>query len=124
MKRDMDLVRSILIQVEDAGAECESGCLEFMGHSQAEVYYHIELMQQKGLIDATVKRDWGGSIIYATITGLTWDGQDFLDSMRDDRVWSRSRKAIKETVGSTTFDVIKKVCVEVAASMVLKSVGI
>ena len=41
MKRDMDLVRSILLQVEAADDECESGQLDFMGHSQAEVYYHI-----------------------------------------------------------------------------------
>lgn len=124
MKRDMDLVRSILLQVEAADNECESGQLDFMGHSQAEVYYHIELMQQRGLIDATVKRDWSGSVIYASITGLTWDGQDFLDAMRDDRVWARSKKAVKDAVGSTTFDVIKKVCVEVATSMVLKSAGL
>ena len=124
MKRDMDLVRSILLQVEDADGGCESGQLEFMGRSQAEVYYHIELMQQRGLIDATLRRDWNGGVVYASISGLTWDGQDFLDSMRDDRVWARAKKAVKDSVGSTTFDVVKKVCSEVAASMVLRSAGL
>ena len=124
MKRDMDLVRSILLQVESADGSIEPGQLDFMGHSQAEVYYHIELMQQRGLVDASLNRDWSGSVIHASVDGLTWDGQDFLDAMRDDRVWARAKRAVKESVGSTTFDVFKKVCVEVAASMALKSAGL
>ena len=120
----MDLVRSILLQVEAADGELETGQLDFMGHSQAEVYYHIELMQQRGLIDATIRRDWSGSVICTSIAGLTWDGQDFLDAMRDDRVWARSKKAIRDAVGSTTFDVVKKVCAEVATSMALRSAGL
>lgn len=119
MKRDMDLVRSILLQVESHDGACESGQLNFLDHTQDEVYYHIELMQQRGLIDASIKRDWNGGVIFATINGLTWDGQDYLDSMRDDRVWSRAKKAIKESVGSTTFDVIKKVCIQVAVKLAL-----
>ena len=122
MRRDMDLVRSILLQVEAADGSRESGELDFMGHTVEEVYYHIELMQQRGLIDATIKREWGGSVVYASIGGLTWDGQDFLDAMRDDRVWSRAKKAIKESVGSTTFGVIKDVCVNVATKMALSAV--
>ena len=50
MKHDMDLVRSILLQVESADGARESDELDFMGHTAEEVYYHIELMQQRGLI--------------------------------------------------------------------------
>lgn len=124
MKRDMDLVRSVLMQVESAESALDAGQLDYMGHPQEEVYYHIELMQRRGLIDASVRRDWGGTVIDVTINGLTWDGQDFLDAMRDDRVWARAKRAVRESVGSTTFEVVKRICVEVAASMALRAAGL
>lgn len=120
----MDLIRSILIQVEAADDSRECGQLDFCGHSQSEVYYHIELMQQRGLIDATIHKDWAGEIISASISGLTWDGLDYLDAMRDDRVWSRAKKAIASTVGSTTFDVIKQACTMVATEMIKSGLGL
>lgn len=115
----MDLVRSILLQVEPADGALDAGQLDFGGHTQAEVYYHIELMQQRGLIDAAIRRDWNGTVISAAVSGLTWDGQDYLDSMRDDRVWARAKRAIGESVGSTTFEVVKRVCCEAAVRMAL-----
>lgn len=124
MKRDMELVRSILLQVEAADGSRSSGELDFMGHSQDEIYYHIELMQQRGLIDAVIKREWGGSVVYASIRGITWEGQDLLDSMRDDRVWSRAKRAISESIGSATFEVVKSVCSSIAAKMALEAAGL
>lgn len=122
MRRDMDLVRSILLQVEAATGPVESGELDYGGHSQQEVYYHIDLMANRGLIDADLRRDWSGRVISATVSALTWDGQDYLDAMRDDRVWSRAKAAIAKGVGSTTFGVIKAVCVEVATKLALAQV--
>lgn len=124
MMRDMDLVRSILLQVEHAEGARECGELDFMGHSQDEVYYHIDMMRAHGLIDATVKREWGGSIIHASVTSLTWEGHDLLDSMRDDRVWSRAKKALAESVGSTTFDVVKSLCSSIATKLAMDAAGL
>lgn len=59
MKRDMELVRSILLQVEKADGSRECGQLDFMEHSQDEVFYHIDTMRAHGLIEAVVKREWG-----------------------------------------------------------------
>lgn len=119
----MDLVRSILLQVEAATEETGAGELDYCGHSESEVYYHIELMQQRNLVDARIVRDMGGTVIRADVIGLTWDGQDFLDAMRDDRVWSRAKKAVAESVGSTTFDVIKQVCVSVAVKLAIAAIA-
>lgn len=124
MKRDMEPVRSILLQVEKADGSRECGQLDFMEHSQDEVFYHIDTMRAHGLIEAVVKREWGGSIVHASIAGLTWEGQDFLDAMRDDRVWSRAKKALADSVGSTTFDVVKSLCSSIATKLAMDAAGI
>ena len=120
----MDLVRHILLQVEAASESVGSGELDYLGHTQEEVYYHIDLMENRCLIDASIAREWGGRIVNASISGLTWDGQDLLDSMRDDRVWARAKKAVAASIGSTTFEVIKDLCTSIAADMAKRAAGL
>lgn len=122
MKRDMDMVRSILKKVEQAPGNL--GEADFLGECDPPVvYYHLELMIAHGLLDGSVRRDWSGDVIEVDISGLTWDGQDFLEAMRNDRVWVRAKKAVAEAVGSTTFDVVKQACSMVALQAVKSQLG-
>lgn len=117
----MDLVRFILSEVEGADGPVKASALVGDDRTFAEVVYHIELLQAHGLVDARVTRLKSATI--AEVDGLTWDGCDFLDSMRDDRVWDRAKRLIRETVGSTSLTVLRTVCAKVAESMVLGQLG-
>lgn len=119
MRRDMDLVRSILMQAELADGPLDAGMIERGEHSEQELYYHIELMAEHGLVEASVQRAWNNEVIAAAVDALTWDGQDYLDAMRDDRLWAKSKRAIERSVGTTTFEVIKAVCVKAATDMAI-----
>ena len=68
MKRDLDLVRSILMYVENADdMATERWPIE-------TVAYHVRLMAHHGLLDVSQDvRDMNGGI---TIAGITWDGQE------------------------------------------------
>lgn len=122
MKRDMDLVRAILLKVEDAEEPLD---LDELCEDEApsKVAYHAALMIERGLLDGDVKRQWDWGVACGEVRGLTWDGQDYLDAVRDERVWSKTRKAIRESVGSCTFDTIKAVCSSVAVKVALGAVG-
>lgn len=122
MKRDLDLVRSILLKVESAENEIELMELQDEVHTTSVVVYHLGLLEACRLIDAKFFRDMNGKVIDATVFGLTWDGQDYLDAMRDDRVWAKTKSAIRNSVGSTTFEVVKRVCVEVATKLALSAI--
>lgn len=119
MRRDMDLVRSILMQAELADGPLDAGMIERGEHSEQELYYHIELMTERGLIDSRVNRAWGGEVLAASVNALTWDGQDYLDAVRDDRLWAKAKKAIAKSVGTTTFEDVKAVCVKAATDMAI-----
>lgn len=118
MKRDMDLVRSILKQTELADKPLEFGMIAHDGYSDAELAYHVELMQARGLLDASITKAWSGDVVHGRIEALTWDGLDYLDAVRSDRVWEKAKDAISKTVGSTTFGVIKTVCCKVAIDLI------
>lgn len=121
MRRDMDTVRSIMLAVEEADRPVRAQEVVPEGCTFAETVYHIELMAAHGLLDARVTRAKGS--VVAEVQGLTWDGYDFLDAMRDDRVWERAKRAIRESVGSTTMGVVKAACVKVAEAMVMSHIG-
>lgn len=124
MRRDMDLVRSILIQVEAADGPLDMGDMDPCGHTEEEVAYHIELMAQRGLVSATVRRAYGGAVMLCRVDALTWDGRDMLDAVRSERVWARARRAIADSVGTATFDVVKGVCSAIAQRMALDAAGL
>ena len=83
MKRDMDLVRKILFHIE--ASEDGNINLDIPKHSQDVIYRHVELMKDKGLVDATIVPSSDGpeyEILDCEVRRLTWEGHDFLDAAR------------------------------------------
>jgi len=89
------------------------------GWDHEMVARHVGLMIDAGLLDGELTRFSGGGFD-AYVRELTWDGYDFLDSVRDDEVWQNTRKSIAGAVGSASFEVIKAV----ATAFVMKAVGL
>lgn len=124
MRRDLDLVRSILIYVEKAEDEVDAEDLVTDSWPFETVAYHIRLMAHHGLVDLSDDtRDMNGETLSLTVSGLTWDGQDYLDAIRDPKVWAKVKKTVKEAIGSTTFEVVRQTGALVAMSMVKASLG-
>lgn len=121
MKRDLELVREILLRVEDADRPISSDEIVVGRFTDEEIRYHLALMMERNLIDGTFAQDDSRTISKAVVLGLTWDGCDYLDAIRDMRVWSRVKKAIRESVGSTTFEVVKAVAVKAAEMSALSA---
>jgi hypothetical protein len=97
MKRDMELVRLLLLRTE-GGEEIES----LNKYDQATRAYHAAIMKEAGLIDATILDDVNGLPYGAIILRLTWDGHEFLDSIRDNTLWKKaSEKFFKPGVAFT-----------------------
>ena len=114
MKRDMDLVRAILLKTEDAQEESyDSAALVSETWDQAMITYHVEIMAEAGLLVANVSHYIGGGS-HAFITRLTWNGHEFLDAVRDDSTWNKTKSRIGEAVGSASLEVVKAVAVAVA----------
>ena len=114
MKRDMDLVRKILIAIER-----EDGNLNFdaLGHEREQVYLHIELMKEHGLVDAMIDRDDDGpkhEILMCNVECLTWDGHDFLDKIRNESIWEQAKRKCLNETGGLSFELLKGCLIYVA----------
>ena len=105
MKRDMELVRKILLAVEESEHGSVHG-VQMEGYTAEQIGYHAHLMKEAGLIHAAVTTHLGSPSPEAMPTGLTSQGHDFLDAARSDTVWNRAMKKIRESGGSITFSAL------------------
>ena len=125
MKRDLDLVRSILIYVEKADGPVDANDLVDGANDFNKVNYHVMLMANRGLLDLlSFQQDVNHDVTDLYIAAVTWDGLGYLDSIRDPKVWAKVKKTVKEAVGCATFEVVKQTGSLVAMSMVKAKLGI
>ena len=111
MKRDMDLVRAILLAAEDSNEQwLDAGSLACNAWDPVMVARHFELMDEAGLVVANVTEFLGGGVD-GHVKRLTWAGYDFLDDVRSESIWEDTKTSISDKVGSASFDLIKAVAV-------------
>lgn len=116
MKRDMELVRVLLLRIEQDETCClQSPNIEVDGYSSDEIGYNLNIMVNGGLLDARGSQAMRDKVPQFLITGITWCGHEFLDSIRNDSVWSHTKEALKP-FGSASFDVIKSIAVAFISS--------
>ena len=109
MKRDMELVREILLKVEEMPFDGAFHDICIEGRSPKAISYHVMLLHEAGFIEAM---DLG--VCWKPIR-LTYSGHEFLDAARSDAVWDKAKTAVVERTGVLTLEGLK-----VALPMVVK----
>lgn len=106
MKRDFDLIRQILREVESSPARTPlAGRPNYEGFDEATAVEHIDLLLEAGLLQGKITPFLDGGV-HVNIQRLTWKGHDFLDAMKDDSIWEQAKESILKPVGGVAFDVL------------------
>ena len=111
MKRDMDLIKAILLDLEEHcdgtfGYKPSKKTVRYAySGTDNEFDEHCRLIEEQGLAK-TINSVTDGIFFVS----LTWAGHDFLDDSRESKVWQAAKKA----AGSLSFGVFIKVLVETA----------
>ena len=125
MKRDWDLIRKQLTDVEEENDlfsdvppepkwedQNEKTYMKQMDEYQAieeRIFGHFELLIKAGYVDGlTISRGAGGHILYSmSKPRLTMAGHDLLDTMRSTTIWEKIKVTAKTKGIELTFDAIK-----------------
>jgi hypothetical protein len=110
MKRDMDLVRRILLVCEAHEHGYAPRPLAVDGYTDEQIGYHAMLMVEAGLLHGTSISQFGSPSPAYLASSLTWAGHEFLDAARDDTVWAKAKGAAA-AAGGVAFDVLKELLV-------------
>ena len=89
MKRDMDLIRAMLLAVE-GDPHGRAPEIEIAGYTQEEIGYHAVLLGEAGLAVVIEMTGFSDQSPTATVSRLTWAGHEFLDASRDNRFWNQA----------------------------------
>ena len=116
MKRDMDYIRELLLEIEGGrdyfetlsknetdvlGIETDESLDEIAGKKRA---LHLDLLAEAGLIRLTHVGGGGGYYVERP----TWDGYEFIETMRDPTIWSRTKGAAGKA-GGVGFGVLLEI---------------
>ncbi len=115
MKRDWELIRRLLIFIEESGSQHLLS--EDIGvDSPDRVYYHLDQMIQGGLINGSRSTySHGGGVV--VVTGITPKGHDFIEQIRGETVWNKTKSLIKEKGLDLTCETIKAGAAAAISSM-------
>ncbi|MGG3925690.1 DUF2513 domain-containing protein [Metabacillus fastidiosus] len=101
MKRDMDLIREILIKTEEKESSTSWEPIEIDGYDEDLLEYNVKLLKQNGLIEAQFSLPSG-----FMIRNLTWEGHEFLDAARNETIWKKTKNIVIEKGGSVSFQIL------------------
>jgi hypothetical protein len=105
MKRDMEIIRQILLNVEDDKYQLgESVRLD--GIPDEICGRHVALILDAGLAVGHLHRADGDGIVCADIERLTSAGHDFCDGIRQDTIWNKAKEHILKPGASYGLSVL------------------
>ena len=130
MKRDMDLIREILLAVEELqnawfNKHRESPLYRKLSnrYTPSQIDHHLDILADSSLVmlkEGDYTEIYPGSDMWEQSTNgrLTWQGHEFLDAARNEDRWNQAKKTISEKGGSLTFDILKVVLAQLARQTV------
>ena len=114
MKREMELIRLLLLQIEGEDKPDLSPC------SEQQKLYHETLLIEAELAHGGAVDDASGNPLAANATRLTWKGHEFLDAARNETIWRKTITKMKSAGASLPLPLIQ----EVLTSFLKKQVGL
>ena len=114
MKRNLDLVRNLLLYFEGKPDDQAEKCPAIDGHSSLEVKYHLLLMDEAGFLRCEREVTSTGRTIYVLPMSLTWQGHEFLEAARNHSFWQKAKTIVYEKSGALSFEILKSVLLDLS----------
>ena len=92
MRRNLDLARAILLDIESRGSPNELVDPKIAGHNELEISYHVMLLEDAGLIRAMDRSAIG--IFRWSAGALTWSGHELVEYARDEALWDAAKRDV------------------------------
>jgi len=124
MKRNWDTIRKILIRLEEKEpGEHSLRLSSWPKDVQPEISYHVELLEEAGLIHGHMSKTMGLGPYDFSATRLTWEGHELLDAIKNDTIWKKTKKLFSSKGISMTFDLVKSVAIKLATDFLKDNMG-
>ncbi len=109
MKRDIDLARQLLLDIENRGADCSVSVLRTGPNHEAEerIRYHLRLLIDAGLLKE-IDRTNGG----VPCVRLTDAGHETIELTRSESRWREAKFECQERTGGLSLAVVRNILLQ------------
>lgn len=113
MKRDLDLARRLLFEIEDRGADCSMSVLRSgPDHElQERIRYHLRLLIDAKLLDEVDRTSTGVPCVR-----LTNEGHELLELARSDSRWADAKAICQDRIGGLSLSLIRSILTRLSLS--------
>ena len=119
MRRNWDTIREILVRLEELpDTESLLSLEDFPQERAHEISYHAELLLDADLVEGKMHRLLDPGAADFMLQRLTWSGHEFLDAVRSDTVWNKTKKTFASKGLDMTFELAKSVATEITVGLV------
>lgn len=120
MKRDMELVRKVLLIVEEKYVDTwlHDNEMQIDGYDMKIIGYHCAVLYDAGLLYDYKGQYGDGELLQFGVGRLTWDGHEFLDKIKSDTVWNKTKDTITAKGIPFVLDAVKEIATAVTTTMI------
>ncbi len=111
MKRNMQLIRMVMLAAEKNKDPYELVDPKFEGHNETEISYHIALLDDAGLLHGQDRSAIG--VFRWSAGALSWTGHEFVEAIRDETVWKEAMDIAGNSDNGAVFEVLQKALIQV-----------
>lgn len=109
LKRDFELIRKILVKIEEYPHFGHITDFKIEGVDEDALNYHLLLLKEANYIKANLIELGSGKYILSSVQRLTFDGHEFLDSLKNKELWNQFVEYLKgesKELGSLPISVL------------------
>lgn len=118
MQRDWEIIRKILLKIEALPTEDSTFTSNDLENVDSSIVaYQMRLMLDAKLIEGGCRDAIGAPFCHAF--RLTWEGHEFLDTVRNDTVWNELKKQAKTKTIDLPIGIILTLAKELMTRFVL-----
>jgi hypothetical protein len=118
MKRDMDLIRKILFKIEEEVNNTAEFNIDIDGYTLNQIAYHCSILFDGGYITDYKALTADDEIDDFGVGHLTWEGHEFIEKIRSETVWNKTKETVTKKGLPMALDVIKDVATATINGMV------
>jgi len=120
MKRDLVLVRKILMYFEEKEDDHMERDNELEGYESSFINYHLLIMDEAGLLrcERSYSKATPDRVIKVYPFSLTWKGHEFLSAATNETLWNKAKSILIKQTGILSFELLKELLVSLAKDQV------
>ena len=123
MKRDMDLIRQLMLKIEELPESDSDVVADAVSAAERrrDVDYQLRLLTDAGFVRGIAAHSMDGD--HWLDLNLTWEGHELLDTIRDPAVWRKTKDGLTK-VGGMGLEMMAGVAKAYAKELIKEKLGI